>query len=507
MGYLLGVDLGTTFSAAAVVSDGRVSSAGLGNQSHVVPSVVALDEEGNVVVGESAARQSRVDPAASAREFKRRFGDTTPYLLRGTPFSPEALTGRLLRWIVGRVAEIEGSQPDGIRLTHPANWGQYQIDLLGEAARLVDLGPVSFMTEPEAAAVHYATLQRIPDGAIVAVYDLGGGTFDASVLRREGEGFRTLGKPEGIARLGGIDFDEAVFGYVSRSLGEAWNTIDASDPATLIALARLRRDCVAAKEDLSSRTTTSVEVLLPGLTTEVRLTRTEFEGLITLPIDETIGALGRALTAAQVTPEDVHNVLLVGGSSRVPLVAQMVSSRLERPVSVDAHPKYAVSMGAAIALEVSEASPSAPTPVVEVAPVDDEQLASLFETGQVAKVTVADAVGPDVTEPFAAESARFDANVAEEALRVPLPSPQPVVPASQVEQRAPVSTEDREPDPISATTPAVVRAPFPSTNQITVLLVIGALALAAGLVWVFLVNSNDGGVPADDVAAPTIHGD
>ncbi len=476
MTYRLGVDLGTTFSAAAVVTDARATSVGLGNQSHVIPSVVGLDEQNGIIVGESAERQARVDPTASAREFKRRIGDTTPYLIRGTPFSPEALTGHLLHWIVQRVSQIEGEAPSGIRLTHPANWGPYQKDILGEAARLIGLSDISFMSEPEAAAVHYATMERIPDGAVVAIYDLGGGTFDASVLRREGGGFRTLGKPEGIARLGGIDFDEAVFAHVTRSLGDAWHSLDITSSASLAALARLRRDCVAAKEDLSSRSTTSIDALLPGLNAEIRLTRAEFESMITLPIQETIASLERAIASAEITPADIHNVLLVGGSSRVPLVSQMVSAALGRPVALDAHPKYAVSLGAAIALDIERSASHADFSTIDI---DQDERADI-------STAFSDPAGPTAQQRQA------------EALRVPLA---PAAPAPTVLTPTIIEPEPEvlslEPDPAPTPAPEEPRARvFPSTTLATVFLVLGLLALAALIAWWVLVGPPQG-VPVE----------
>src|SRR5690606_15203425 len=154
----------------------------------------------------------------------------------------------------------------------------YKQDLLSQAVRLANIDqPVRYTTEPEAAAVFYAHQQRVEPGALVAVYDLGGGTFDAAVLRKSADGFEILGQPEGIERLGGIDFDAAVFNHVRQALGGKLEELDDEDPATLAAVARLKEECVAAKEALSTDTDTSIPVLLPNLATEVRLTRAEFE--------------------------------------------------------------------------------------------------------------------------------------------------------------------------------------------------------------------------------------
>ena len=368
--YVLGIDFGTTFTAAAIVRDGQARVADLGTKSSVVPSVLFLGVDDVVLAGDAAARRAASDPARVAREFKRRVGDPAPILLGRLAVVPEALVARLLRWTVDAVTEREGGRPERIAISHPANWGPYKQDLLGEAIRLAELDVSMLLTEPEAAAIAYAATERVDIGSVVAVYDLGGGTFDAAVLRKTAGGFEILGEPEGVDRLGGVDFDAAVFGFVTAALGGAIEGLDPSEPATIAALAHLRAECVAAKEALSSDTETSVAVLLPGLHTEVRLTRAELEAMLRPPLSDTIAAMHRALRNADVTPDDVDVVLLVGGSSRIPLVADLVSNEFGRPVAVDAHPKHVVATGAALAVAaVTEASPAAEQPVVVSEPI------------------------------------------------------------------------------------------------------------------------------------------
>jgi molecular chaperone DnaK len=346
--YALGIDLGTTYTAAAVWRDGRAEIASLGTRGAAIPSVVLLRQDETFLTGESANRRALTEPGRVAREFKRRLGDTTPILLAGVPYSAEALTARMLRFVVDEVSAREGGLPSSVCVGHPANWGPYKIDLLHQAARMSNVDrPITFTTEPEAAAASYAQAQRIEPGAVVAVYDLGGGTFDAAVLRKTETGFAILGHPEGIERLGGIDFDAAVFNHVAHALGGRLAELDETDPAAIAAVGRLRAECTDAKEALSSDTDVSIPVLLPNLSTEVRLTRTEFEGMVRPALYETIEALRRALRSAGVTADELHSVLLVGGSSRMPIVSQMVGAELGRPVAVDAHPKHAVALGAA----------------------------------------------------------------------------------------------------------------------------------------------------------------
>ena len=216
MGYQLGVDLGTTYTAAAVHRNGSSQIVELGNRTATIPSVIFLTDDETILTGESANRRAVTEPGRVAREFKRRIGDPTPILLGGSPYSAESLSARLLRWVIVKVTESEGEAPERVAVTHPANWGPYKLDLLHQAIRIADLVDVVTITEPEAAAIHYATLERIDAGMVVAVFDLGGGTFDAAILRKKSEGFEFLGQPEGIERLGGIDFDEAVFAFVDR---------------------------------------------------------------------------------------------------------------------------------------------------------------------------------------------------------------------------------------------------------------------------------------------------
>jgi molecular chaperone DnaK len=380
MGYFLGIDLGTTYTAAAVVRDGPAQIVELGTKAAVVPSVLFLSEDEAMLTGDAAIRRAATDPSRVSREFKRRVGDPAPILLGGSPWSAQALIARLLRWTVDAVTEREGGPPAHIGISHPANWGPYKLDLLGEAVRLAELSsPTTFVTEPEAAAIAYASNERIEVGDVVAVYDLGGGTFDAAVLRKTLDGFDILGEPEGIDRLGGIDFDAAILAFVTAALDGAVEALDPADPGAMAALARLRAECADAKEALSSDTETSIPVALPGLHTEVRLTRAELEAMIRPPLSDTIAALRRALRNADVQADDVDVVLLVGGSSRIPLVADLVGQELARPVVVDAHPKHVVASGAALAVQAAGARPVPEAAAVSSAPAEVVEAAAAVE--------------------------------------------------------------------------------------------------------------------------------
>lgn len=378
MTYALGIDLGTTFTAAAISRDGRTEVFQLGERAAAIPTVVLLREDGEIIVGDPAARRAVTHQGRSAREFKRRLGDPVPLLLGGTPYSPEVLSAQVIRAVIAEVTAREGEEPAVVAVTHPAAYSAYRMELFTGACRQAGITEPVLCPEPVAAAVFYASRERVAVGEKVAVYDLGGGTFDAAVVEKTEDGFRIIGQPDGIDRLGGVDFDQAIFGHVARALELNIETVSATE-AGITALARLREECREAKEALSSDTEATIAVLLPGVQTQVRLTRAEFEAMIRPRIEETIAALRRTARSAGLELEQVDRVLLVGGSSRIPLVGQMVSAAAGKPVVVDAHPKHAIALGAALtALAASEhagsgrlisgsATPSGPQPELATA--------------------------------------------------------------------------------------------------------------------------------------------
>ncbi len=351
MAYVLGVDLGTTYTAAATLGDGPPTMLGLGNRAMQVPSVVYVQPDGTMVFGEAAERRGAADPTRLAREFKRRISDPAPIVIAGTPYPAELLTAQLLRWVVGQATERLGEPPSAIVLTHPANWSRLRLDLLWQAIGMAGMPPVTFCPEPIAAAHHYATRNRVDEGDRICVYDLGGGTFDVCVLAREaagnGGGFRFVGPPGGSEHIGGVDFDEAV---VRRIIGRIEDDPQAqallADPA---ARARLRRDCIEAKEALSADIDTVVQVAVGGGTgRSIRLTRAEFEDMIRPAIAETMTATSRTLQAAGVNPLEVSAFVPVGGSSRIPLVTGMLAEQFRRPIARGTHPTQDVALGAAL---------------------------------------------------------------------------------------------------------------------------------------------------------------
>ncbi len=315
-----------------------------------------LQEDGQFLVGEAAERRGATDPSRVVREFKRRIGDPIPLMVAGTPFSAQALSARLLASVVATATERRGAPPDEIVLTYPANWGAYKRELVDQVISLADIGPTVTCPEPQAAAIQYAAQAHLQAGDRVAVYDLGGGTFDVCVLEKTASGFVILGNPEGIEQLGGVDFDEAVFQHVVGALGPAMEDLDLDSPEGRTALTRLRRDCVEAKEALSVDVDTMIPVTLPGRSTSVRLTRAELETLIAPALEQTVEATGRALRAAGTTTDQLKAIVLVGGSSRIPLVSHLLQSRFSTPTALDTHPKHDIALGAVQFTEATEAT-------------------------------------------------------------------------------------------------------------------------------------------------------
>ena len=477
--YDVGIDLGTTYTAAAVHRDGRSAIFSLGSRTAAMPSVVLLRQDETVLTGEAAVRRAMTEPERVAREFKRRLGDTTPLIVGGSPYSAEALMARLLQSVLSQVQEREGGAPSRVGISHPANWGQYKLDLLHQAVRMagIDEHIVTYLTEPEAAALSYAAQERVEPGEVVAVYDLGGGTFDAAILRRTAAGFEIIGKPEGIERLGGIDFDAAVFAHVVRSLDGVVESLDPNDPSSITAMARLRQDCVDAKEALSSDTDATIPVLLPGVQTEVRITRAEFEALIRPSLVDSIDAMHRAVRSAGVESGHVSKVLLVGGSSRVPLIAQMVSSELGRPVAVDADPKHSVALGAAFAASepssvvapvvppAADGGPAAPPPTTAAAPI-----AAATAVSAVASPAPDPEPAPVSTEPVSPEPVSPEPLVAEPAATAPPAADTPteaipVVVDPEVTQAMPVISGAAATQSVAAVAPPAVTEAVPVVSD------------------------------------------
>jgi Ethanolamine utilization protein EutJ (predicted chaperonin) len=359
--YTVGIDVGTAFTAAATCRGERTEAVTLGDHGDVIPSVAFLREDDVLLVGDAAERRAVSDATRVARGFKRRIGDDVPVSLGGRRHTAEALTAAIVRWVVDLVTTREGGAPSRTVLTLPASWRDHRRELLLGAAAEAGVDGAELLAEPVAAAGQYAARHAVPPGATVGIYDLGGGTFDAMIVRRSDEGFETVGQPQGDDRLGGIDFDTLVWDHVVGVVGaDALDPDGDPSPHRLRALAQVRAAVVDAKEALSHDTQAVVPVTLPGLMTEVRITRAEFEEMARPALLRTVEVFGRTCEAAGLAPVDLHTVLLVGGSSRIPLIAQLIGHELGARVTSDAHPKLTTCLGAARATTTEGWAPLAP---------------------------------------------------------------------------------------------------------------------------------------------------
>ncbi|MEV6490646.1 Hsp70 family protein, partial [Actinoplanes sp. NPDC051633] len=503
----LGVPRAPTTRRPALPTTGTPEVVQLGSRRAEIPSLVFLREDGVVLVGDAAERRGAREPARLAREFKRRLGDPVPVLVGGSPISAHALMARVLEHVHQTVTRSQEGPPARVSVTHPANWGPYKRELLMQAMVLAEVPDVQLRSEPEAAAVQYAAQERVQAGEIIAVYDLGGGTFDAAVLRKTATGFELLGEPAGIEQLGGVDFDEAVLAHVLDMLGPRAQQLDPSDPSVVEALSQLRRDCVIAKEDLSADTEVLIPVALPSMHTRVRLNRSEFEAMISPALSETVAAMRRALRSAGIAPTDLRSILLAGGSSRIPLVSELLSTEFGRPLVLDANPEHSIALGAAMAARDGGGmqSPSRPFPAPPVEPAPPVQPGKPYPTS------------PYPTEQISPAPDGPPAYTPGQPAPVAQPQPQPGVyrtgAAPIVQPQPPVG-----PPPAGKPSPTPPFEPAPSRSRRGPIIAVAAAAVAvlligSGVAWAMLRGDGDrgetpagGGPTSAGPAAPQVIG-
>jgi actin-like ATPase involved in cell morphogenesis len=360
--HVLGIDLGgTTVSAAIADDDGRVEMVALGDRSTTVPSVVHRRDAGSLVTGELAARRASGDPDHAAWAVRRRLGDPAPVLLGDDAIPAGDLLAAIMRDVLARVTAVRGLVADRVVLTHPASWGPYRRGLFEDVVVAAGLEDAVTTADPEAAGHQHLAVHGLDDGTALAIYDLGGSAFEGTVLARRGRALELVGTPVAIERLGGVDLDEAVIALVDEATGGLLADLDPDDDTSAAALVRLRQDCVAAKEALSTDDEAIVPVLLPGRHADVTVARAAFEERIRPAVTRSVEALERAVEAATERPSAV---LLVGGSSRVPLVGRLVGERLGLRVILDPRPEETVALGAARAAQAAAPSVTRVTSMV-----------------------------------------------------------------------------------------------------------------------------------------------
>jgi hypothetical protein len=237
-----------------------------------------------------------------------------------------------------------------------------------------------------------------------------------------------------------VDVDAAVFAHVVRALDGALEDLDVDDPDVVTAVARLRDECTQAKEALSADTDVTIPVLVPGLTSEVRLTRGELEDMIRPALADSVGALRRAMRSAGVAADDLHSVLLVGGSSRIPLVAQLVAEELGRPVAVDADPKHAIALGASLLAGRVQATQVIPAVAADLPPAPPARPAAPAKAAApVPAAAPAPATPPPAPEPVAKTAAKPPATAAPKPTAPRPTAPRPPTPKPTVPAAMPAS--------------------------------------------------------------------
>ncbi len=350
---VLGLDFGTSNTVAVLMSSGRPPRVLAIDGVGWLPSCIYVDDDGSLSVGRDAERKARLAPERFEANPKRRIDDGE--ILLGVRVVPvvDAIAAVLRRVADEARRQLNGRSPDEVHLTHPAQWGASRQNVLLAGARAAGLGPaITLIPEPVAAAAHFASLpnKSLPPGSSLAVYDLGGGTFDCAVVGATGQGFTVLAE-SGLPDVGGVDFDQAIIDHLGR-------TVSAQDPARWQALSRprtaadrraarsLREDVRAAKETLSRYAQTDVP--MPDPFEDALLTRKEFDGLIRPVIARTVDVLAGTVGRAGVASDRLAGIYLVGGSSRIPLVASLIVDRLGVLATTLDQPETSVAMGAAL---------------------------------------------------------------------------------------------------------------------------------------------------------------
>lgn len=347
MSLRVAVDFGTSSTCVAISVDNREPQVVVVDGQPIVPSAVFAAADGTLFVGQEAERQAAVDPARYEPHPKRRVDEGE--LLLGTSVLPVVDVVRaVLTRAVGEARHVAGgARVDLLVLTHPADWGAIRTRVLLQAAR--GLGQeVRLVPEPVAAAVFHSATHAIAEGAALAVLDMGGGTVDASVVARSGGTFRVLAT-KGDPSFGGADIDQALLEHIGTLVGpgdpEAWRQlVEGREMADRRKRRVLRQDVRGAKETLSRHSYTDVP--MPPPFPDAHVTRADLERLIDGPLHRAAALVTSVVRDAGLDPRGLAGVFLVGGSSRIPLVARLV---LEQsgvvPTSID-QPETVVARGA-----------------------------------------------------------------------------------------------------------------------------------------------------------------
>jgi hypothetical protein len=342
-GHHLGIDFGTSHTVAMLAwPDGRVRPL-LFDGSPLLPSAVYTEPDGRLLVGRDAVHAARVEPARFEGSPKRRIDDGT-VLLGEREFTVPALIGAVLARVAEESRRVAGDMPAALTLTHPAQWGVSRRLLLIEAAQAAGLPQPRLVPEPVAAATYFTEVlgQRLAPGTGVVVYDFGAGTFDASVVGRGGTGLEVLAV-DGIDDLGGLDLDALVVQYARSHVSTDWTRLDSPQtPEDRRNRRLLWEEARLAKEMLSRSESVTLQVPGGG---DVLVPRTEFERVARPLLEQTVRTTAAVVRWSRLSPDQIAGVFLVGGSSRIPLVATLLHRELGTPPTVIEQPELVVAEG------------------------------------------------------------------------------------------------------------------------------------------------------------------
>ncbi len=347
MSKIIGIDLGTTNSCVSIFEGGEAHVIANAEGGRTTPSVVSF-KKGEIIVGEKAKRQALVNPDTII-SIKRKMGTSEKVKANGKEYTPEEVSAMILSDLKKTAEAYLGEKVTKAVITVPAYFNDAQRQATKNAGKIAGLEVERIINEPTAAALAYG-LDKQNTNEKILVYDLGGGTFDVSILEL-GDGVFEVLSTSGNNHLGGDDFDNRLVDYIVSEIKKE-EGVDLSDDK--MAMQRIKEAAEKAKKDLSGMTSTQVS--LPFIAQvdgapvnfEIDITRAKFESLISDLVDSTLEPVRKALKDAKLSKSDIDKVILVGGSTRIPMVQDLVKKETGKDPSKGVNPDEVVSMGAAI---------------------------------------------------------------------------------------------------------------------------------------------------------------
>ena len=347
MSKIIGIDLGTTNSCVSIFEGGEAKVITNAEGERTTPSVVAF-KNGEIIVGAAAKRQVVTNPDTIS-SIKRKMGTKEKVKANGKEYTPEEISAMILGDLKKTAESYLGEKVTKAVITVPAYFNDAQRQATKNAGKIAGLEVERIINEPTAAALAYG-LDKQENMHTILVYDLGGGTFDVSILEL-GDGVFEVKSTAGNNKLGGDDFDERIVNYLVETFKKE-NGVDLTKDK--MAMQRLKDAAEKAKKDLSGVTTTQISLPFISQSTdgplhlEVSLSRAKFEDLIRDLVDSTLEPVRKAMKDAKLTKNDINKVILVGGSTRIPCVQELIKKELGKEPSKEVNPDEVVSMGAAI---------------------------------------------------------------------------------------------------------------------------------------------------------------